>query len=439
MVKSAEQRFKGYLKKFEETRIKPGLSRMDYLMKSLGHPGRKFPAVHIAGTNGKGSVGAYLLSSLTAAGYRVGLYTSPHLFEVRERIAIGYEYIAYQELAEMLEMVKPFIEKLQEKSDPPTYFELLTVLACLYFAQKQVDLALVEVGIEGRFDATNVVLPFLTVLTQIELEHQEFLGEDYESVLKEALGLLRSHVPCVSAEKKEVAKKALAEEASLKKSQLFLLGKEANFEKVSVNLSGQTFNYRGLNWNLREVEIGLLGDFQFENASLALLALEVLEKRGFNLPESAVRQGFKRAFWPGRLQLVKCSPWVVVDGAHNPSGARVFRESLEKLFGDQRKLLIVGVLREKDARGVVNELAPLTKEIWVTVPRTPRALGVEALAAEFLRYNIKVRKAKSLKEALEGALSTVAKSDLICVVGSLYLAAEALKFFKVRLEKCCAL
>ncbi len=439
MVKSAEQHFKKYLKKFEETRIKPGLSRMSYLMERLGYPEREFPAVHIAGTNGKGSVGAYLLSALTAAGYRVGLYTSPHLLEVRERIAIGHEYISYEKLAETLELVKPYVEKLQEKGDPPTYFELLTALACLYFAQEQVDLALVEVGIEGRFDATNVVLPLLTVLTQIELEHQEFLGEDYATVLKEALGLLRSQIPCVSAERKEVAKKALAEEASLKKSSLYLLGRDARFEEVSANLSGQTFNYRGINWDFREVEIGLLGNFQLENASLALLALEVLEKSGLSLPELAIRQGFKRAFWPGRLQAVRDFPWVVVDGAHNPWGARVFRESLEKLFVNQRKVLIVGMLREKDVKGVVSELAQLTQEIWVTAPQSPRALDVEALAAEFLRYNIKVKKVKRLREALERALSAVAEGDLIGVAGSLYLAAEALRFFKVRLEKCCAL
>jgi dihydrofolate synthase/folylpolyglutamate synthase len=439
MVTSAEQRFKSYLKKFEETRIKPGLSRMNYLMENLGHPERQFSAVHIAGTNGKGSVGAYLLSSLTAAGYRVGFYTSPHLLEVKERIAVGHRYITYQELGKLLEVIKPFVENLQKKGDPPTYFELLTALACLYFAQEKVDLALVEVGIEGRLDATNVVLPLLTVLSQIELEHQEFLGEDYESVLKEALGLLRFQVPCVSAEKKELARKALAEEVSLKKSRLYLLEREAKFEEVSTSLTGQVFNYSGLSWDLSKVEIGLLGNFQLENASLALLALEVLEKKGFNLPELAIRHGFKKAFWPGRLQLVRCSPWVVVDGAHNPLGVRVFRESLEKLFVNQRKVLIMGMLREKDVKGVVDEIASLTKEIWVTVPQSPRALDLEALAAEFLRYNIKVKKAEKLKEALNEALLAVAEDDLICVVGSLYLAAEALKFFNVRLEKCCVL
>lgn len=397
------------------------------MLKELGNPEKDLLAVQISGTNGKGSTQAFLFSIYKQAGYKVGAYTSPHLHRVNERLRMGNSYISNWELESLIEEAKPAFLKAARKIEigQPSYFEFLTALAFLYFYRKKVDLALVEVGIEGKFDATNVLKPAATIITHIEMEHQEYLGSTYSEILAESLSIIKEKTPVITAETKHAALQALKAVSRRKKAPAFLLKEVCQIREIKHNLKRQIFDYRGISVELNNLEIQLLGRHQIENASLACLTAEVLNSK-FPVSKEQLRQGLKEAFWPGRFEVIE-SPegWIVIDGAHNPAGLEVLLQAIKRHFPDKTPTFIFGVLEDKDYQAMATLLASHTSGIFLVEPPSSRALSSAKLKKEFLRYNknkLLLKEVKSLAEAVDLALK---RSKLVVIAGSLYLAAQA--------------
>jgi len=402
------------------------LERISFLLESLGNPQKEFPALHISGTNGKGSTLAFLFSIYRKAGYKVGAFTSPHLHQVNERLRVGDEFVSHSELEELIDEVKPYFFQAKKKKElgSPSYFEFLTALAFLYFARKKVDLALVEVGIEGRFGATNLVNPVATIITQIEMEHQDYLGSTYQEVLAEALSIMKEGVPVITAEAKPQAVLALKAEAERKKTRVFFLKENCCYKETDYSLEAQTFNYKGFSLNLENLKIRLLGKHQIENASLALLTTEVLKKR-FPVSERSLRFGLEETYWPGRFEILKTERgWLVIDGAHNPAGLEILLQALRRHFPGEKPIFVFGVLKDKDYKKMVFKMADSAREIILLEPPSSRSLSSLKLKGKFLSYNnlLSVKEAKTMKEALAWAFK---KGNLVVVTGSLYLVALA--------------
>lgn len=428
-----------FLQELQEERVKPGLSRMKHLLEHFHHPEGEFESLQIAGTNGKGSVVAFIASVLRESGYRVGVYTSPHLFKVNERVALGKDFITDLELKEFLKEIYPIYLEMRKGGDSPTYFEVITLLSLLYFSQKKVDLALVEVGVEGKFDATNVVSPLLTVITNVEKDHAEFFGPRFQHVKGEMLSLIREKTPLVTSEEKEGVLSDMKRVCEGKGSPFFSL-QDIKVKRLRSSLTEQVFSYEGLFWTFPQVQISLGGLYQIKNAALSLLTLEVLaEKEKIRLEEEEILRGMREAFWPARFHVVSEEPMVIIDGAHNPSGVRNLLRSLKYYFPHEKFIFICGVLREKDYRKMAKLLSPFSAEVICTNPPSIRCLDALELRKAFMRYNKNVIVKRNPVEAIEVALEKGREKEAAIVIfGSLYLAAEALKYFKWEVKRCCA-
>jgi dihydrofolate synthase/folylpolyglutamate synthase len=403
--------------------IKLGLDVIRDLLARLGNPHEAFPAIHVTGTNGKGSVCAYLASILHAAGHRVGLYTSPHLVRFNERIRVDGEMIRDEDVARLYGEVKPHAAAMAARSetDQPTFFETTSAMAFRYFAERRVDVAVVEVGMGGRMDATNVVHPDACAITRIGLEHTENLGRTVERIAKEKSGILKRGVPAVTVDQPALAViRARAEELGCP---LTVVGRDVRYSRLGFDLDGQDVLFEdGLTL---ETRIPLLGAFQPENAATAFaIALAVREK--WNLTKAVIAGGLSAARWPGRLQVVRRDPTVIVDGAHNPSAAAALAESLQELFPGRKLTFVVGVLNDKDLTGIADSLGPLAAKVVATKVRTPRAFEPEEVRKAF-EAHAPGSLAPDAKDALTRAIGSAAKEDVIVVTGSIYIAGEALE------------
>jgi dihydrofolate synthase/folylpolyglutamate synthase len=403
--------------------IKLGLDVIRDLLARLGNPHEAFPAIHVTGTNGKGSVCAYLASVFRAAGHRVGLYTSPHLVRFNERIRVDGEMIREEDVARLYGEVKPHAAAMAARSetDQPTFFETTTAMAFRYFAERRVDVAVVEVGMGGRMDATNVVHPDACAITRIGLEHTENLGRTVERIAREKSGILKRGVPAVTVDQPALAViRARAEELGCP---LTVVGRDVRYSRLGFDLDGQDVLFEdGLTL---ETRIPLLGAFQPENAATAFaIALAVREK--WNLTKAAIAGGLSAARWPGRLQVVRRDPTVIVDGAHNPSAAAALAESLQELFPGRKVTFVVGVLNDKDLAGIADSLGPLAAKVVATKARTPRAFEPEEVRKAF-EAHAPGSLAPDAKDALTRAIGSAAKEDVIVVTGSIYIAGEALE------------
>ncbi len=390
-----------------------GLERVLASLDRLGRPQERFPAVHVAGTNGKGSVCAFAASVLQEAGYRVGLYTSPPLERFGERIRVDGCDLPDDAVPELLEAVERTGVEL-------TQFEVITAMAFLHFARQGVDLAVVEVGLGGRLDATNVVRSEVSVVTNVGLDHVEHLGPALSDIAREKAGIARPGIPLVTGAEGEALASVRAE-ARRRGAPVRVLG--ADFR---VDRRGRGYRYRGPRWEVEGLEPGLRGAHQSANLALALAALECLDERGWRVPEDAVRSGVARARWPGRLELVGEGPRVVLDGAHNPHASRALARALREEFRWDRLWLVLGVLGDKDALGIASDLVPLADRILVTQSSSSRALPPEHLAAAAREAaGAEAEGVEFVPLALERALKGAGAGDLVCVTGSLTVVAEA--------------
>jgi len=408
--------------------LKWDLENVRRVLERLGHPEQAFRSVHIAGTNGKGSVAAMLEAILRAAGYRTGLYTSPHLARMNERIAVGGAPASDADFAAAFEAAAGAIESLlAENALPghPSYFETLTAMAFRRFAEAGVEAAVVEVGLGGRLDATNVLTPEVTVITAIDFDHERYLGHSIEKIAAEKAGILKPGVPVINAAVHRVACRVVAERAQGVGAPVVDVAATFHAEEIKTHDFGRyEFAVRGPKGFTLRLAPSLRGAFQIENAVAAAAAARELARRGWKIPAEAITQGIAAAEWPGRMELMRRNPMVFLDGAHNPAGARqVARFWAEHLAG-RRIQLVYGTVRDKAVEEVAELLFPPAATIVVTRPGTPRAASPETLARLARAANSNVVVEPEPAQALARALDAAAPGDVVFVTGSLFLVGD---------------
>ena len=404
------------------------LRRMEELLYRLGKPHQGIKSVHIAGTKGKGSTAAMIASVLVAAGYRVGLYTSPHLSTPRERIRIGSNLISEAEFGILMDEVMPEVEAVNKDNryGKLTTFEVFTALTFLYFKRAGVDFQVLEVGLGGRLDATNVINADVSVITTISLDHTDILGNNLVDIAAEKAGIIKSGNVVVSSIQCLEAVTVI-ETACLKAgATLIKVGKDVLWQKGSYGLSGQTFILKGIR---REyyISIPLLGGHQLENAATAVASIECLINQGNNITAENISSGMSQVQCPGRIQILKEDPLLIVDGAHNADSARRLKEAIVEYFSYNHLILIVGTSIDKDIAGIADELCDIADIIIVTHSRHPRSAGNDILTSRFSKKNNKVHSAQDITSALQLAYSLAGKRDLICATGSLFVVAEVME------------
>lgn len=417
--------------------IKPGLERTAALLERLGHPERELRFIHVAGTNGKGSTCAYLAAVLQAAGFRVGLYTSPSLLSFSERIAVNGAPIAANELWRCAVQVKDAADPLGDTALDPTEFEIATAIAFLHFASRKCDVVVLETGLGGRYDATNVVTPELSVITNVDLDHTEILGSQLAQIARDKAGVIKPGRPVVTAAQ-GAALLVIEEAATAASSATFRFGREFTAAGESAgSLEGHIFSYFGVYQDLLGLRTGMLGLHQVENAAVALCALELLARRGFGPSvQEAMREGVARARWPGRLEVLSRDPMVLLDGAHNPAGARALAAALHPL-APLGWLFVVGVFADKDIGGIIAAVAGLAGAVIVAQPRAGRAATADSVAQQVrsqVAERVPVWIVPDVGEALDNALVVQMSGGYagVCVLGSLSTVSEARQAWTMR-------
>ena len=407
--------------------MRPGLARIDGLLAALGNPERRYDLVQVGGTNGKGSVAAMFAAILKAAGRRVGLYTSPHLVSFRERIRVNAAPIAEDAVADGVEALGTLVARFNA-----TMFEATTALALDHFAREAVDVAVLEVGLGGRLDATTVGAPRVTVVTRIDLDHEAYLGATLPAVAAEKAAIIRAGAAIASAQLPE-AEAVLERRAREVGVNLWREGHELHVVVSEATLAGQRLACRGPGFTLDDLRLALPGTFQPSNALAAVAAARLL-----GAPDRAVRQGLERVRWPGRFQVVGRNPCLVLDGAHNPGAASALVGSIRALFGDAPVTFVVGISRDKDARAILAALAPVARQMILTAAPNRRAADPESLRACVPHAVPVVLVAPTPEEALRVAVES-RHAPIVCVTGSLFLVGEVLRRLAGAADKPCSI
>lgn len=395
------------------------LSAVSELLARLGNPQKCFKTILIAGTNGKGSTAAMTASMLRSAGYRTGLYTSPHLIDVRERIAVDGKEISRKNFSRIIASVKNKILR------PVTYFEVLTAGALLYFQQSNVDIAVLEVGLGGRLDATNVCRPLVSVITNIGFDHMAYLGNNLESIAGEKAGIIKYRGVCITAAKQKKVVELFSDICRRRKARLYLLGRDM---KIGKKKDGSVF-YRGLTRNMPDIKIPLIGRHQLDNAALALAATEIIGKKGFPVDVTAAGRGLKNTIWKARLEVLNTEPLLVVDGAHNPAGMEVLRRALAEDFIYRRLILIFSALADKDYYGMLRKILPAANFVILIQLQSRRAVEISELRRNVEKMGCRAVIARDAADAVRRAFSLAGRKDMILAAGSLYLAGDIKRAF----------
>jgi dihydrofolate synthase / folylpolyglutamate synthase len=408
------------------------LRRMDELLARLGDPHLKARTVHVAGTKGKGSTCAMIASALTAAGYRTGLYTSPHLVDIRERVRVDGRLISRAELLSCTEKLKPEVDAVNAAAryGRLTTFEVLTALGFMYFAQKKVDFQVVEVGLGGRLDATNVVKPEVCAITTLGLDHTDVLGDTMAKIAAEKAGIIKPGIPVVSAMEEPEGAQVIEEFCHRLNAPLFRVGRDISYRGLEQSNGLQSIEIKSRRGTY-VLEIPLLGHFQQENAAVAVGVLEVLIDRGYHIKTEDIEAGFKNVRWPGRFQQIRKRPVVIIDGAHNPQAARELARALQDSSPKVvrgRRVLVMGTSSDKDYPGVASILAPLFDIVIATRSRHPRALAPDILNVEFARLGMETLTSESVAEAMNKAITLAGRGGMVCATGSLFIVGEALEW-----------
>jgi len=414
------------------------LSRMWELLRRLGDPQSAYPTVHVAGTKGKGSVSSLIASTLTAAGYHTGLYTSPHLIRFTERIRIDEEEIPEADLAAVVEELKPHVAQVPGL----TTFELVTAVGFLHFARRAVDVAVIEVGLGGRLDATNVLTPRVCVITSLSYDHTHLLGERLSEIAGEKAGIIKPGVPVVLAPQQREAELVVKRTATDLRAPLVQVGRDWLYAPGARDLTRQSLyvwpaaeqplvdafveSGGGEEWAPPRYDIPLLGHHQVVNAAVAYAALRVLRAGGMDISEDAVRQGFRNVRWPGRFQVVSVDPIVVIDSAHNRDSALKLRLALDDYFPGQPVTLVFGASSDKDIPGMLQELLPRVSRLILTQAVHPRASDPEEVAALARGMGTRCEVVVPVEAALRRAVTRARPGEVVVSAGSLFVAGEAL-------------
>ena len=401
-----------------------GLERIQRLLGQLGDPQNSLRVIHVAGTNGKGSVCKYISSILGNAGYQVGVYLSPHIERFSERISVNNKEISDEDFARLASQIKPCVETMMQQNNTPTYFEIVTVLAFLYFKERTVDFAVVEVGLGGRLDATNVVHPLVSVITNISLEHTDILGKDIVTIASEKAGIIKENVPVITAATKD-ALEIINKIARERNAPVFSVNPTL-WTRVYFQGKHQEFLIQG-SFRDYTVRTSLLGQHQGENIALAIAVVERLQMNGIYLTDTDIIEGIAATTHHGRLELVSDNPLILLDGAHNPAGMTMLAKTLQQDFSAHRLILILGMLKDKDIKSMLAAIVPLAEVVIVTKAKVPRAADTEILKQGILDLdaNKTVIVHPSVAAAVDQAKHLAGQHDLICVSGSLFTVGEA--------------
>lgn len=396
--------------------IRLGLDRIEYIVKKLGNPQNNFRVIHVGGTNGKGSVCRFIESVLRKAGYKVGLYTSPHLLDFRERFLVNGEMINKDELHRVLKKILSIAEHMNDK---PTFFEISTACAFEYFSEREVDFGIVEVGLGGRYDATNVVSPEITVITNVEKDHTDILSDDIRKIALEKAGIIKRGVPLITGCDERILD-ILKAEARRKRAEIISMGK---WNRIACYPGWQVFEVEGLLGNYI-LKTRMMGRFQGFNLSLAVTTIDKLQMMGTYIPDSSLEKGIEDAFHPGRMHIISRDPFILLDGAHNLSAIRSLKESIIEDFDYKKLIAVIGMLRDKEYRRMIEEIGSISDITIVTKPDNLRACDPEEL---YKYINGEKRITKNVPDALNMAVDIANKEDMICVTGSLYTVSEAMR------------
>ncbi|MCX8021299.1 MAG: bifunctional folylpolyglutamate synthase/dihydrofolate synthase [Syntrophorhabdaceae bacterium] len=406
-----------YLYSLEKSGILLGLDNIRWILGLIGNPHESIKTIHIGGTNGKGSVATIIETILMEAGYRVGKYTSPHLISFTERIRVDGKEIGEDEVVHLTGFIREKVEK-EDKGRFFTFFDFTTALAFEYFRRKKTDIGVIEVGLGGRLDSTNVIKPLLSVITNVAYDHMDYLGDDISSIAREKAGIIKEGIPLVTGVT-GVPKDVIEETCSKLDTRMYLLHRDFEYKRTGDGL----FTYKGLYNTYENLRISLMGDHQIENGAVALCAIEILGTKGFPVGESVLREALGNVKWPGRLEVVRREPLLILDGAHNVDGAITLSRFISNRYRDKKKILIFGVMKDKDYRGMLEIISSISDILILTRPDVPRALDPREIGG----LSDKGIVTGNIKEALTIARSMASKEDLIVVTGSFFTIGEAKK------------
>ena len=404
-----------YIHSINWTFCKPGLKRISKLCLNLGIPQRDLRFIHVAGTNGKGSFCSMLDSVLRESGLKVGLFTSPYIRFFNERMCINGIPISDEELAEITTYVRPVADNMKDK---PTEFELITAIAFEYFYRHQCDVVILEAGMGGRLDSTNIIeKPMLSVITGIALDHTAFLGDTVEAIAAEKAGIIKEGCPVLFGGEDPAAARVIKATAK-EKGSLYLAVNYSVLKIVRGTLEGTTFDFGGY----RNMEISLLGTYQPRNAAVVICAVKLLRKNGLEISDDALRRGLKKAVWHGRFEILSKDPLMLFDGAHNPQGIASAVESIRYYFGEQKVYVLTGVLKDKDYTAIAADLSKVAEKAFVMTPDNPRALAAVEYARTLRSFDVDATPYESLEAALRAAREAARQQGvpLVCL-GSLYV------------------
>lgn len=398
------------------------LERPEKLLALMGNPQQRYPTVHLTGTKGKGSVGAMSASILQSAGYRVGLYSSPHLQDFRERFQINQELISHDALAQIVYDLKPYFDQVEGI----TWFEVITAVAFEYFAREKVDIAVIEVGLGGRLDATNVLHPVVSMITSLSFDHTHLLGNTLASIAAEKGGIIKPGIPVVTAPQAPEAQEVLERIAVERHAPLTLIGRDWQYQVHPESLNGQSVTI-SVGGEKRTYRTALMGQHQAINMTVVLAAMQRVREAGFAISEEAIHTGLETVNWPGRLEVVRANPLVVLDSAHNRASAECLRHALRHLFGEKPLVLVFGAKGDKDITGMMEELLPITTSIIVAQAIDSRAESPDAIV-NIIRetgYTGQITIVPVVGEAVQQGIEQAGTDGMVCVTGSLYVVGEA--------------
>ena len=403
--------------------INLGLQRIKRLCDLSGNPEKDLKVIHVAGTNGKGSTTTFISSVLISQGYRVGIYTSPYIERFTERIKIDNEEISENEVARLVTEISSDIDKVEKEGlERPTEFEIITACAFKYFKEQQVDFVLLEVGLGGRFDATNIVNPLLSVITTISYDHMNILGDTLGKIAFEKAGIIKTGRPVVIYPQEKEAMDVLLVEAANKNAKVKLVG-DMKYEVIKDSIDGINFDVLG-NSEYKNLKLNMTGSYQVMNALTALKAIETLIEEGVSIDNRAIYEGFGAATWPGRFELIHKEPYIVLDGGHNIQGIGVLVSALKRYFPNKKIRIVCGMLRDKKYNEMVEKLTVISSDFITVRANSPRTLSAEELKVVITAKGKNAEAAGSIQDGVKKALEVTEKDEVLVFCGSLYMIGE---------------
>ncbi|HYE82558.1 MAG TPA: folylpolyglutamate synthase/dihydrofolate synthase family protein [Clostridia bacterium] len=408
---------------------RPGLERTAKLLDFLGNPHKKLRLIHVAGTNGKGSTTAMIASILSSAGYSTGMYTSPHLYRNTERMTIDGAEITEEDFVRYALEVMNMVKLMRDMGlEEPTQFEMYTAMALLYFERKKVDFAVIEVGLGGRYDATNVIDPVLSVITSISYDHMDILGDTIEKIAYEKAGIIKEGRTVIMYPQLFPEAAGVIEEVSREKKAVLVKADAASVMLRNYSMGGQMIDFEYPGYSIPGMKLPLIGDHQIKNAAVALTAIAELNRMGYSVNVDAVRKGIETVKWPCRLSIVSSEPLILIDGAHNEDGINSLQAALSKYFSSRKIIFVIGMLRDKDYSYAIRKLMPAAHYTVATEPVSERALSANAMAEAVKPYCSSVCAEPDITKAIEKAKTLYDRNSMICICGSLYLAGTAYEY-----------